>query len=62
MRDIARPKTTPSAMDTPNESRKMPTPWKICETEKSAPWNCDSVLYRHQDKDIYEEGLILTRT
>lgn len=44
MRDIARPKPTPRAMDTPNESKKRPVPWNRCDTEKSNPWNLDRVL------------------
>lgn len=45
MRDMASPKTTPSNMDTLNESKKMPIPVKMEETNISVPWNCDKVLW-----------------
>jgi hypothetical protein len=51
MSDIPRPKATPSAMDTLNESRKIPMP---LNTElikiSSVPWNCVNVLCAAQQK------------
>lgn len=44
VRDIARPKLTPRAMDTLNESKKIPMPWNMDEMYISVPWNCARVL------------------
>lgn len=42
--DIARPKLTPRAIDTLNDSKKIPIPWKIDDRYISVPWNCERVL------------------
>jgi len=39
MREVARPKATPRAMDTLNDRRKIPIAWKMDERNTSVPWN-----------------------
>lgn len=44
MSDVANPKITPKAIDTLNESKNIPIPWKIEDKYISVPWNWLSVL------------------
>jgi hypothetical protein len=45
MSDVANPKITPKAIDTLNESKKIPIPWNIEDKYISVPWNWLSVLW-----------------
>lgn len=44
MSDVPSPKLTPRAIETLNDSKKIPIPWKIEDIYISVPWNRDKVL------------------
>ena len=51
MREVARPKATPSIMETLKDKRKIPIAWKMDERNTSVPLNWFKVL----DKWSYQK-------